>query len=101
MNVGLMSCAYEEGVERFLEFAFERSWPNEDVNYFCPCINYLNKRRQLLDDIQEHLFFDEIKKNYTTWIWHGEFTNMQRESEYEPIDVQMGDRLEEMIRDLG
>ena len=26
---------------------------------------------------------------------------MQRESESEPIDVQMGDRLEEMIRDLG
>ena len=26
---------------------------------------------------------------------------MQRESECEPIDVQMGDRLEEMIHDLG
>ena len=26
---------------------------------------------------------------------------MQRDSQSEPVDVQMGDRLEEMIRDLG
>ena len=33
-------------------------------------------------------------------IWHGELTDIQRESQSEPVDVQMGDRLEEMIRDL-
>ena len=44
---------------------------------------------------------DGIKKNYTTWIWHGELTNMQSGSQSEPFDVDMGDRLEDMIRDLG
>ena len=36
-----------------------------------------------------------------TWIWHGEFIDMQRESQSEPVDVQKGDRIEEMICDLG
>ena len=36
-----------------------------------------------------------------TWIWHGQLTDMQKESQCEAADVEMGDRLEEMIRDLG
>ena len=35
------------------------------------------------------------------WIWHGELTNMPSGSQYEPFDVEMRDRLEDMIRDLG
>ena len=35
------------------------------------------------------------------WIWHGELTDMQRGSQSEKFDVEMGDRLEDMIRDLG
>ena len=54
-----------------------------------------------MDDIREHLLCDGIKKNYTTWIWHGELTNMQKGSQSEPFDVEMGDHLEDMIRDLG
>ena len=34
-------------------------------------------------------------------IRHGELIDMQRESQSEPVDVQMGDHLEEMICDLG
>jgi len=33
-------------------------------------------------------------------IRHGELIDMQRESQSEPVDVQMGDQLEEMICDL-
>ena len=92
MNAYRMSPTYEEGVEQFLEFASERSQLDEDGKYFCPCIKCLNRRRQLHDDIWEHLLCDGIKKNYTTWMWHGELTNIQRESQFEPVDVQMGDR---------
>ena len=53
------------------------------------------------DNIHEYLLCDGIKKNYTTWIWHDELTDLQRESQSELVDVQMGDHLEEMIRDLG
>jgi len=44
---------------------------------------------------------DGIKKNYMTWIWHGEVTDMQSGSQFEPFDVEIGYRLEDMIRDLG
>ena len=54
-----------------------------------------------MDDIREHLLCDGIKKNYTMWIWHGELTDMQRGSQSEPFDVEMGDHLKDMIRDLG
>ena len=42
MNASCMSPAYEEGVEHFLQFTFEKTRPNEDEKYFCSCINYLN-----------------------------------------------------------
>ena len=76
MNESRMSLEYEDGVEQFLQFASERSRPDEDGKFFSPCINCLNGRRQILDDIREHLLGDAIKKNYTTWEWHGKLTDM-------------------------
>ena len=55
MNESHMSPEYEDGIEQFLQFALERGQLNEEGKYYCPCINYLNGRRQLLDDIWEHL----------------------------------------------
>ena len=100
MNESRMSPAYEEGVEQFLQFASERSRLDEDGKFFCPCINCLNERQQILDDIQEHLLCDGIKKNYTMRIWHGELTDIQSGSQAEAFDVEMGDHLEDMICDL-
>ena len=59
-----MNPACEEGVEQFLEFALERTRLYEDGKYLCPCINCLNGRLQVVDNIWEHLLCDEIKKNY-------------------------------------
>jgi len=101
MNENRISPAYEEDVDQFLQFTSERSQPDEDKKYFCPYINCLNRRRPMLDDIRDHLLCDGIKKNYTMWIWHGELTDMQRGSQSESFDVEMGYRLEDMIRDLG
>ncbi|RYA57101.1 hypothetical protein DD599_25645 [Enterobacter cloacae complex sp. CH23B] len=61
----------------------------------------MNGRRQLLDNIREHILCDGIKKNYTMWIWHGEVTDIQSGSQFEPFDIEMGDLLEDMICDLG
>ncbi|KAG4962309.1 hypothetical protein JHK86_039177 [Glycine max] len=55
MNESRISPEYEEGVEQFLQFASQRGQPDEDGKYYCPCINCLNGRRQILDDIREHL----------------------------------------------
>jgi len=58
-------------------------------------------KRKVLDDIWEHFLCDEIKKNYRTWIWHGELTDMQMGFQTKSINVEMRDRLEDMIYDLG
>ncbi|KAH1225698.1 hypothetical protein GmHk_11G032534 [Glycine max] len=101
MNESRISPKYEEDIKQFLQFASEKGRPDEDEKYYCPCMNCLNGRRQILDDIREHLLCDGIKRNYTTRIWHGEMTDMQGKPQSEPFDVEMGDRLEDMIRDLG
>ncbi|KAL5138045.1 hypothetical protein HKD37_10G028307 [Glycine soja] len=89
MNESRINPEYEEGVEQFLQFASERGQPDEDGKYYYPCINCLNGRRQILDDIREHLLCDGIKRNYTTWIWHGEMTDMQSGQQSEPFDVDV------------
>ena len=101
MNTSCMSPVYEEGVKQFLEFSSERSWPDEEGKYLYTCINCLNGRWHVLDEIREYLLCDGVKKIYTTWIWHGELVDMQRESQPEPIDVEMKNQLEDMICDLG
>jgi len=100
MNEIRMSSTYEEGVEQFLQFASKRSRPNEDRKFFCPCINCLNRRQQILDNIREHLLCDGIKKDYIMHIWHGELTDMQSGYQAEAFDVEMGNLLEDMICDL-
>jgi len=70
-------------------------------SFFCPCINCLNEIQQKVNDIRDHLLCDGIKRNYTTWIWHGEMIDMHSEPQSEPFDVEIGDRLEAMICDLG
>ena len=101
MNESHINPEYEEGVEQFLQFTSKRSRLDEDGKYQCPRINCLNGRRQILDDIWDHLLCDGIKKNYMTWIWQGELTDMQSGSQSKQFDVEMGDRLEDMICDLG
>ena len=34
-------------------------------------------------------------------MWHGELTDMQRTSQTEQVDVEMGDQLDDMIHDIG
>ena len=42
-----------------------------------------------------------IIPNYTKWIWHGKLSDMPTVSHPEPVDVDMGHRMEDMICDLG
>jgi len=87
MNESCISPESEEGVKQFLQFASERGRPDKDGKYYCPCIYCLNRRQQIMDDIREHMLCDGIKRNYTTWIWHGEMTDMQSGPQSKPFDV--------------
>ena len=60
-----------------------------------------NGRHQPINDIRSHLICHEIIPNYIKLIWHGELADKPSVSHPESVDVDMGCRIEDMIRDLG
>ena len=91
---------YHKGVEDFLQFT-QQNAPVLAGKYLCPCVNCVNERCQSLNDIRSHVICDGFSPSYTNWIWHGELPHMLTTLDTDAVDVQMGDRMEEMIRDLG
>ncbi|KAH1230407.1 hypothetical protein GmHk_10G029887 [Glycine max] len=91
---------YQKGIESFLHFAQENG-SALCGKYFCPCVKCVNGRRQSLDDIRSHLIREGFSPTYTNWIWHGELPQISTTPETEANDAQTGDRMEDMIRDLG
>ena len=65
-----LSPAYDEGVERFLEFA-QSYYPDTDV-IPCPCNKCSNFTCRLIKDVRFHLFDKGFDPKYTVWIFHGE-----------------------------
>jgi len=94
---------YDKSVEEFIKFAQHNFVSVENrVRIKCPCVNCLNERRLNVVEIREHLLCDGFLKNYTTWTWHGELLDMLSLSEtHEYIHWTMGDKLEDMIHDVG
>ncbi|KAK7820095.1 hypothetical protein CFP56_039239 [Quercus suber] len=70
--VPIRSCTeYINGVENFLEYAFKHSIDGDmKINY--PHIDCSNKYRRTQDEVQYHLLFRIIRRDYTTWYLHGE-----------------------------
>ena len=62
---------YVYGVENFLEYAFKHSIDG-DMKINCPCIDCSNRYRRTRDEVQYHLLFRSIRRDYTTWYLHGE-----------------------------
>ena len=91
---------YQKGVKDFLQFAQQHA-PMLGGNYFCPCVNCVNRRYQSLNDIRSHLICDGFSPTYTNWIWHGELPHMSTTPHTKAVHVQTGDRMEDMVRDLG
>ena len=69
--------------------------------YFCPCVNCVNGRCQALVVIRSHLICDGFIRSYTNWIWHGELPEVSLPADNEAVPLETGDRMEDMIRDLG
>ena len=61
----------------------------------------MNGRRQPSNDIRSHVICDGFSPSYTNWIWHGELPHMSTTLDINAVDVQMGNRMKDMIRDLG
>ncbi|CAN6704247.1 unnamed protein product [Malus baccata var. baccata] len=63
MQSGRSSEDYFNGVETFLDYAYNHLQP-DDAKILCPCV-----------EVQQHLLYNGIIKNYTRWHLHGEDEN--------------------------
>ncbi|GJV50562.1 putative transposase-associated domain-containing protein [Tanacetum coccineum] len=64
------SAQYVQGVESFLDFAFEKSRNHGKI--LCPCIDCLNMSFLTRAVVYDHLICSGFKKNYSIWKDHGE-----------------------------
>ena len=100
MNTSRITEQYEHGVEEFLQFAQSKAQPMWG-KYFYPCVKCGNGKRQIVDDIRTRLICEGIIRSYTKWIWHGESPDTADMSQAEERNAEIGNPIEEMIRDLG
>ena len=68
---------YLQGVDEFLEFAFNVGFPNENIELErrtirCPCNNCLNVHFKTRRDVRFDLLKNGILQSYTIWDKHGE-----------------------------
>jgi len=100
MKASRISDEYGNGVEEFLHFT-EPNAPCLHGKFLCPCVKCGNGRHQSINDIRSHLICHGIIPNYTKWIWHGKLLDKPSVSHTKSVDIDMGCRIEDMIRDLG
>ncbi|GAU38745.1 hypothetical protein TSUD_158760 [Trifolium subterraneum] len=105
MKANRLSAEYKQGVMEFLQFAEKNIPPPEKEIpplFLCPCVFCANKEpKRNKKEIMNHLICDWICQTYTQWIRHGEVVATPSVSQRENVSVDMDDRLEDMMRDIG
>nr|CAM59133.1 putative transposase [Antirrhinum majus] len=96
---------FEEGVSRFLEFAFSQTQLLNRGQAKCPCIRCCNSKNGKWENIQEHLYKWGFVPQYYVWFAHGE-----DDMSYEPPTTYFGEssshhdnvggRYREMVEDV-
>ncbi|KAM2327827.1 hypothetical protein ACFXTH_014358 [Malus domestica] len=74
MQSGRSSEDYFNGVETFLDYAYNHL-QLDDAKILCPCVKCSNRYKKVKVEVQQHLLYNGIIKNYTRWYLHGEDEN--------------------------
>ncbi|KAM2547018.1 hypothetical protein EV2_019588 [Malus domestica] len=74
MQSGRSSEDYFNGVETFLDYAYNHLQP-DDAKILCPCVKCSNRYKKVKVEVQQHLLYNGIIKNYTRWHLHGKDEN--------------------------
>ncbi|XP_058202957.1 uncharacterized protein LOC131317418 [Rhododendron vialii] len=59
-----------QGVEKFIEFAYDKKHPDSKIH--CPCKKCVNFIFGTRSGVKEHLIINGFNTNYTRWTIHGE-----------------------------
>ncbi|KAL4035831.1 hypothetical protein IC575_004538 [Cucumis melo] len=102
-----LSMEYEEGVDRFIEFAQKHSSGRTSMS--CPCIRCGNCKTLNTNKVRNHLLINGINQRYDNWIWHGENltkycpTNLVLDTDYNSkkqfLDDNVDDNMVEMVEE--
>lgn len=70
MDLSRVSQGYRDGVQRFLNFAFDNA--SQDNLILCPCLKCANINWHGREVVHEHLVVFGFLRGYTIWFFHGE-----------------------------
>ncbi|KAH1122276.1 hypothetical protein J1N35_005436 [Gossypium stocksii] len=73
MNLSRVSDEYRNGVQTFLNFAFQNT--SQENMILCPCKKCGNINWHYREVVYEHLIVDSFIREYKRWIFHGECTS--------------------------
>ncbi|XP_055961889.1 uncharacterized protein LOC130015557 [Mercurialis annua] len=97
---------YIDGVEQFLNYAFNRI--GEESKIRCPCVKCNNTNSSAREVVKTHLFVHGIMPNYRTWYHHGErFGESSSQSygkeieDYESDDDDVQDILKDLYPNIA
>ncbi|KAG8503532.1 hypothetical protein CXB51_001498 [Gossypium anomalum] len=104
MNLSRVSNAYQNGVQTFLNFAFQNA--SQENMILCPCKKCGNIYWHFREVVFKHLIVDGFIRGYKKWIFHGECTSSGTSSTinltYPDTDYHQyvrQDDMEDMLRD--
>lgn len=93
------SSQYVNGVEYFLNFAFEKSAQHGEI--VCPCANCHNRFRVTREKVYDHLICNGFKRGYMNWTDHGESKEVSSSSMMENYeDGDIDHEMHEILHDL-
>ncbi|MED6141860.1 hypothetical protein PIB30_118316 [Stylosanthes scabra] len=90
---------YQDGVKRFLDFAFSSKGVPKGVEIQCPCTKCCNRYWLNRDDVYDHLIWQGFVKGYKKWFNHGEpLFDMEVDDDMDG-EHNCDDNIDELIRD--
>ncbi|XP_042465681.1 uncharacterized protein LOC122048146 [Zingiber officinale] len=91
--------AYGQGIENFLDYAFERTRETNEIR--CPCVKCAKAHFGSRESVKMHLIVYGILQNYRFWYHHGEKPEDDLEIHNSETEVDDNDHLmEDLLRDL-
>ncbi|KAK5802933.1 hypothetical protein PVK06_030566 [Gossypium arboreum] len=104
LNLSVVSNEYRNGVQTFLNFAFQNA--SQENMILCPCKRCGNINWHFCEVVYEHLIVDGFIRGYKKWIFHRECTSSGTSSTINPTypdtayhQYARQDNMEGMLRD--
>lgn len=95
---GYIRAEFEDGVKKFLDFAYSQSNVDDHDKIRCPCSKCCKRKFNFRDDVHYHIKKNGFKSGYTTWDAHGEPWRTHQPSESR---VENDSRMSTMVIDAA